>query len=191
MSKARPLPSFPPLQEYQADGSLKTYGNGYALFYDESADNYFLTIYTERSSYPTYYLSSDKSTTPWTITSVQFTNSCYSYVLDGNSWLSSGNHHVYNLSSTPFCFSSQPLQSGNAILAAEGTYFDSNSVVVRGTELMPESWYPTLGTVLIPSDLIATLQGCSMLASILLPVVVCFLAFRKAYGFIKLTLGGA
>lgn len=190
MSKARPLPSFPPLQEYQADGSLKTYGNGYALFYDPANDNYLLRIYTERRSYPTYYLSWDTNTDPWTVTGVSFTNMTYGYVLEDNTWVSS-NVAGYTFPETLFCFSSMPIRSGGAILAAEGTSFDPNCVVVRGTELMPESWYPTLGTVLIPSDLIATLQGCSMLASILLPVVIGFLAFRKAYGFIKLTLGGA
>lgn len=61
MPKATPLPSFPPLQELQADGSVMTFGNAYALFYDPANDNYRLRIYTERSSYPTYYLSWDNS----------------------------------------------------------------------------------------------------------------------------------
>lgn len=191
MSKARALPTFPPLQVRQADDSVKVLGNGYAVFYDPKEDTYLLRIYTQRSSYPTYYLTWDNTTDPWTVTAVQFTTSTYSYKLQGNQWVDGPSFANYSLSEYPFCFSSQPIRSGSAILAAEGTNFDPNSVVVRGTELMPEAWYPTLGTVLIPSDMIATLQGCSMLASILLPVVVGFLAFRKAYGFIKSTLGGA
>lgn len=188
MSKARPLPTFPPFQERQADDTVKTLGNAYALFYDPANDTYHLQLY---SSGGNIYFTGDRNTDPWTVETVQFTNQSYHYVLNDNQWVSSGNGITYTLSQTPFCFSSSRISMGQYVLASEGTSFDPNSVVVRGTELMPEAWYPTLGTVLIPSDMIATLQGCSMLASILLPVVVGFLAFRKAYRFIKLTLGGA
>lgn len=186
MSKARPLPPFPPLQVRQSDDTLKTLGKDYALFYDSANDTYHLQLYSGN-----IYFNGDRTSDPWTLESVQFTNQSYHYVLNDNQWVPSGNGIIYTLSQTPFCFSSSPIREGGYVLSSEGSSFDPNSVVVRGTELMPESWYPTLGTVLIPSDLIATLQGCSMLASILLPVVVGFLAFRKAYGFIKLTLGGA
>ena len=174
-------------------------GDSYVIIYDNSADSYSC-FKLSSNGYSSTSIYGDFTVSDGVASCSYFSQgpSWKYFYLDkvSNSWVAPNSYPTsfpvsrYSIVASSIDLVYMPTYSSSYPFVSR-TSFDPNSVIVRSGELLGEAWYPTLGSVIIPSDLITTLQGCSILASILLPVVVGFLAFRKAYGFIKLTLGGA